>query len=220
MSTYYATLNGIQVTHIDIAIPYYGIWEGDVQLSTPQVITGPVTLIIGDLTLIGSVYRYSSFAGLTSLRLVGGAGGWRKAVTAQAYANPAGVRLSTVMFDVASAVGETVVVGTDAIIGQFYTREANIAQRVLRMLAGAEWYIDVNGVTQVRPRVGVAIGTPLTVIDWDPATNLFDIATEDLAAWMPANTFTAPTVTASQSISMTRIQSRNDGVLRLKVLAS
>ena len=222
MSQLFASVNGQRATVASVTLPYYGLWEGDVQLATPQIITGTVTLVLGNLSLTGAMYRGAPFAGVTYLRLVGGAGGWRKSVPAQAYANPSatGVRLSTVLGDVASAVGERVNLQADQTIGNYYIREVGTASGVLRMLAGSEWYVDNAGVTQIGARPSSAITSPFTVVSWDAGKGLFDIATEDYASWLPGNTFTAPTVPTAHTVSMVRHDVGNDGIMRMKVLAS
>jgi hypothetical protein len=161
----------------------------------------------------------ASFAGSRSVRLVGGYGGWRKQVTAQAYQDPKGVRLSMVLGDAAAAVGEQMAISQDAPIGLNFVREAAPAERVLRQLAGALWYVDPSGVTRLDARDSSAIGSEFQVIMWSGGKGLFQIATEDNAAWMPGRTFTAPTVTEIQTVSMTTLQIDNDGKLRLEVLS-
>lgn len=227
MSGFYASVNGQLATRLSIAIPYYGMWEGDVELATPQVITNPVTLVIGNLTMVGAIVRANTFAGVTYLRLVGGGGGWRKSIVPQAYANPSGVRLSTMLNDLAVNVGEQVNLFADENLGGYFIREGSTsettvrASRILRQLAGDEWWIDTSGVTQVGARpTGTAITSDFSVVSWDPGRGAAEIATEDLASWLPSNTFTAPTVPVTQTISLTRVDIDRVGTMRLKILAT
>jgi hypothetical protein len=216
----FSTCNGFRISTGSICIPLYGTWAGDVKVITPETITNPVTLSFGNLTLMGHVYRSGAFSGIQYVRLVGGAGGWRQTVQAQAYSNPNNVKLSTVLGDAAAAVGEQVNVVTDTTLGSFYIRENAPAERLLRQLAGPLWWMNPAGVTQIGPRSSSAISTAFLVETWDAGTNKFLISTEDYASWMPGNTFTAPTVPNSQTISMTYLGVDDKGTLRLTVLGS
>ena len=101
----FAHVNGIRLVSVSLGMPAYGLWMADVDGDLPGNLTGGVTLVVGNLSLVGSVYRQGSFAGQAKARLVGGYGGWRQDVSAASYSNPAGVRLSTVLLDLAAEQG-------------------------------------------------------------------------------------------------------------------
>lgn len=217
----YASLNGRRIVSGRITIPYYGIWVADILLALSDGITSPATVTIGDLSLVGSIYRAASFTGTRSVRLIGGAGGWRKTLPAQFYQSTGGVRLSMVLGDAAAAVGETVKIATDTSLGTAWTREGGYpAERLLRFLAGPTWWMDNAGVTQVGPRTGGAIGSSFQVINWSGGKGSFEIATETLGDWMPGRTFTSVNVKTAQTVGMTTIDVDNDGKLRLTVLSA
>ena len=222
--TLYASVNGNRVFSGSFTVPFYGTWEGDAGISLPVTLKNPASLVVGNLTLSGSVYRQGVFAGETRAHLVGGGGGWGSVVRSQGYTNTGGVSLTTVLNDVATIVGEKVNVqpnsGQPSIVGQFFTRVNAPASTILSLLAGPEWYVDTTGVTQIGPRASSLITSPFTVVEYDPGHSLFEIATEDPASWMPGNTFSSPTVPVVQTISMTRIDIRNDGIAVLKVLGT
>ena len=218
MSGPFASLNGERLQSAHVTIPYYGAWVADVVLATPDVIPTQSTLTIADLILTGTVYRMASFAGARSARIVGGFGGWRKTVPAQNYQANSGIRLSLVLKDAAAIVGEQVNVANDQTLGTSFTRESAPAERLLRQLAGPEWFVDTKGITQVGPRAGGAVSTPFTVVSWSGARGQFEIATENLSDWLPAKTFTANTVTTTQTVATTTIDMDNDGKLRLHIL--
>lgn len=221
MADQFAQLNGQRITAGNLLIPYYGIWAADVELAAAVVVQPSVTLIIGNLELKGHVFRAADFTGSKSLRIVGGAGGWRKQTTAQPYYSTNGVKKSMVLRDVASSVGESVNVVTDEVIGNFWIRERCIASELLRLLCGDVWWMDEKGVTQVHDRTNTSlIKTNFDVATWSGAAGKFNIATEDLASWLPARTFSSPTVTPVQKISSTSIVINNDGKLRLDVLST
>lgn len=217
----FASLNGQRIISGSITIPYYGIWAGDVTLAVASPMPNPVTLVIGDLTLAGFIYRSASFTASRSARVVGGFGGWRKSIGAQSYQNNAGVTMSMVLKDAAATVGEKVNVPNDQALGTSYVREAAPAERLLRQMAGPEWYIDPSGVTQVGAlRPTGRITSPYNVIDWSGAKGRFEIATENYADWLPGRSFQNVNISVPQAVGMTTFNMENDGTLRLFVLSS
>lgn len=216
MST--VSINGQTAISAAITIPFYGPWSADVVLATTAAIPSSVTLAIGKLSLVGTVYRQSSFSGSRSVRIVGGAGGWRTTLPARGYSNAGGLKLSTVLGDAAREAKETISIPTDRGIGTAYVREKAKGERVLKLLTGGQWWIDPAGVTQLKTRDASAIATPFTVTSWSGGKGKFEIATEDYQDWLPGRTFTSPTVTTSQTISLVTVLLENGGKLRLHVL--
>lgn len=217
----FAELNGNRIISGTVTIPYYGLWTADVALAAAGPLPLLCTLTIGNLTLQGAVYRSASFTQSRSARLVGGFGGWRKNVPAQAYYNPRGINMSLPLRDAAALVGERVQVANDPIVGTSFVREAAPAERLLRLMAGPEWYVDVNGVTQVGTlRATGRITTPFSPIDWSGGKGRFEIATETYADWLPGRSFTSSNISVAQFVGMTTFQMGNDGVVRLFVLSS
>lgn len=220
MSDFYANANGIRVLGGSVLIPYYGAPEAEIRLATADTLTNPVTLTLGNLTLRCAVYRQKAFAGTTTARLVGGAGGWGQTVPAQAYANPAGVKFSLVLRDVAALVGESVTIDTDRTVGLFYVREAAPAQRVLRQLAGELWWIDPRGVTRVGARPATSIESDAVVAMYRGGDGWLEVGTSDPVSWLPGTTYSGPTVPAPITVASTRFGFDNDGKLRLEVLTT
>lgn len=222
MPDQYATLNGERVVAASVTIPYYGIWAGDIMLSETIEITSPCTLVLGNLTVVGSVVRTNTFSGTRSLRLVGGAGGWRKVVPAQAYQNPTGIKLSTLMNDVASLVGEKVNIpkASDVLVGPDFVRENARAQRILRQLVGELWWMDLTGTTQITARTSNQIESDFLVSSYKSNEGRLSIATEDLASWVPANTFNSSTLGGTLTVSSARHVADSKGKLRVEVLTT
>jgi len=216
----FASLSGERVISASICVPYWGAWVADVVLATTATVSGLCTLTAGHLSLTGYAVRAASFTGARGVRLVGGYGGWRNAVTARAYANPGGIRASTVLGDAAIEVGEKVSIASDSTIGNFYVRPAASASVVLRHVAGSLWWIDASGTTQIGPRQSTPITSDLTVVSYSGAEGRFILATEDLAAVVPGRTFTAPTVPQAVTISGVIHELGNDGTARTTVLAT
>jgi hypothetical protein len=218
-------LNGSTVISGSVTIPYYGAWVADVIMASSSAVpTTPMgcSLAIGDLTLVGTAVRTASFSGSRSARIVGGAGGWRKALPAKGYSHPGGLRLSAVLNDVARESGESVAIASalDREIGTSYARESAKAERTIHLLTNGSWWVDPSGKTQITTRDGSAVVSPFTVAGWSGGKGKFDIASEAIATWLPGRTFTAPTVSGTQTVSAVTITAENEGKLRLSVLST
>lgn len=218
----FLSLNGARVTSGHVSIPYYGTWNADFMMpkgTTGLTVGSAVKVTLGNLNLVGTVYRSAAFAGQLKVRCMGGAGGWQKTVTKQQYALDSGVQLSTVLKDLAMLVGETVNIANDSSLGSSFVREAASAGRILRQIAGPLWWVDITGVTQIAPaRPTSTISTAFQVVNYDGDRGLFEIATEDFLAWQPGAMFSNEVVTTPQTISLSTIDTDNNGVLRFTVL--
>lgn len=221
----FASIAGARVVELALLVTYYGAPVATVRTDQPAaalVDGAAVSLVVADLTMQMAVFRSTPFAGMQPARLVGGYGGWMKPVKGQAYDFPdTNISSQFVLNDLALQVGEKVSVASPTGLGALFFVEAAPASRTLRELAGATWWIDPSGVTQVGPRTNTSpITSSFQVIDFDPARDAFTIATENPSDWMPARTFTAPTVAATQTIVSTEIAFDRSGTLRLEVLVA
>lgn len=196
------------------------IWVADLEFPETQPIDATSQLTVGDLALLGTVYRQSDFAGTKSARVVAGYGGWHKSVVGRAYTQPGGVKLSMVAKDLAGEVGEKVAVPNDRVIGDYFIREAGPAHRVLRQLAGRDWYVDDDGTTRIQARPSSPVGGDYLVQSFNGARGELVISTESYTEWRPGNTFSNALVTEPQTISTVRLESTNDGLLRHTILAT
>lgn len=181
-----STLNGIRVTSSKVSIPSWGCWYADVSLDGEHTISGDASLVIADLTLVGTVLSGGPQLGRSTYRIVAGKGGWRQAVARKAYANDAGVKLSTVVTDAAADVGETVgTLSTDR-LGPAYVRQATSASRVLQDIAPQGWYVDEAGVTQIGARAaGELVGSVTRIQPLDKARGKIVLAAESIATILP-----------------------------------
>ncbi len=229
--------NGQRLTALSLMVPFYGIAVADVTLASGIALVSPVTLAVGNLTRRMAIAKapdgtllQRTFAGVTTARLVAGFGTWPTPVRLSPYRAPAGgqVRLSTVLRDLAQATGAnastreqvTLTAGFDRDLGPLYCPETGApAGRILASLAGALWYIDASGVTQIATtRPTVAIKTVANVQEIDGGKGWAQVATEDVAAWAtPGNTYTSPTV-QPLTVRAARVHASGDGVLRVEVL--
>ncbi len=214
------TVNGTRVATASITIPYYGAWSADVTMPSGATIASPVTIVAGDLTLTGTVTRQASFAGDVSARIVAGGAGWRNELPAKGYSHLIGVKLSSLLTDVANECGERISIDTDRTVGNHWARERASGERTLRLLLDGLWWVDGEGVTQTGPRPSSAVATPFTLVSRSPARGSLEVATESLAGWLPGNTFTCNTVADPQTISSVTVEAGNDGKVRLHVLST
>jgi hypothetical protein len=103
-----------------------------------------------------------------------------------AYANDAGVKLSTVIGDAARECGETLGAIPTGTAGPHFVRAEGPAVRVLHELAERAWYVDEAGVTQFgrRPKVTYSGGaTRVTPVDLSRGT--VDLAPTTIADLLP-----------------------------------
>ena len=200
-------------------IPRVGAWTADLQLAGAQAVSGAVPVVIGNLTLLGTVVRSTQYGGQTRARLVGGYGGWRMSVSEQGYGG--GVLLSHVLSDVAAACGEQVA-PTTGLVGSAWTRLQGPASDTLWQLLGQGllpgWYVAPNGVTVPSTWPATTINTPFTVTDQAPDEGRCTIATEDYASWLPGASFTSPLTVGTLVNAGVTYTFDNAGDFRLDVL--
>lgn len=218
--TDWATLNGERVLTGSVMLPRVGAWVGDVSLALSATVASSVVLTFGTLSLVGTIVRAGTYGGSRAYRIVGGAGGWSKALQARSYVNAGGVTSAMVLGDAAREVGETVSIAAPEYLGTSYVRLAGAASRVLAAIA-PDWWVDTKGVTQVgTPRDGSMIASESTLTAMDGAAGIIEIATEDEAAWMPGRTFINPLITNPRTISASRFHFTRDGKSRVEVLTT
>jgi hypothetical protein len=222
MSTFFASVNGQQIVSGTLMIPLIGAWTADVQLATSTPLSGTCTVVIGNLTLNGFVYRSEPYGGQVQARIVAGAGGWRTEVQKQGYGSKSGVKLGTILNDVAGAVMESVNVANNTSVGPAFTRITGAASDVLWQLYAQgiipAWYIDPSGVTQVTAWPSVVVGSSFTVTDQKSDEGLVVVATEDYASWLPGCSFSGPTITGTYNNAGVTYVWDNEGTFRMEVL--
>jgi hypothetical protein len=221
----YTSYANVRVATMSLWVPLLGLWTAQVGMATGDTLPSTGTLQHGNLSLAGAVYRQATIGGQTTALLVGGFGGWGKAVVPRGYNSPFGVFLSTVVNDAAVECGEQVAVVTDRVVGTFWARPTTrqgVCQGgdVLRSAAGSLWWINSAGVVQVGPRTGTAITSDFTVIDWDGGAGVLTVATEDIASWTPSNTFSSAFVSPTQTVAAVRHIVDHDGMGRTRVVVT
>lgn len=224
--SYFATCAGLQVVSGSLMIPLVGAWTADLELAGGEKpLSGPVEVVIGNLTLQGTVYRSELYGGQVQARLVGGAAGWRTQASPQGYGSGTGLKLSTVLSDLAAAVGEKINTVADTNIGNAFARVSfgtSVASDVLWQLIQLGfmkgWYIDQNGVTQAGPWPNKNVASAFTVTDQKPDAGIIEIATEDYVSWMPGCVFTAPQLSGSYTSAGVHYVWEDGGKFRFEVL--
>ena len=179
---------GVLLSSADVSMPEQGIWTARIRLAEDvRLALGARHLLeLGGLVLDGTVIEGASFAGVGDYLVAGGAGGWRRPVTARAYRADNGVQLEQVAQDLATAVGEHVEVPEDRALGAAWTRGAGPAAAALDQLA-ASWYVRADGVTVLGQRPAGTVSAELHVPSFDPArrTAVVVVADEDLGELVP-----------------------------------
>jgi hypothetical protein len=223
--SYFASCAGLQVVSGSLMIPLVGAWTADLSLASDQPVTGQVAVVIGNLTLLGTVYRSDVYGGQVHARIVGGYGGWRTQAPPQGYGSGTGLMLSTVLSDLAGTVGEQLNVVADTNIGSAFARVnfgSSVASDVLwqfvRLGFMPGWYIDPAGVTQTSTWPETQITTPFMPTDQRPDEGVIEIATEDYASWMPGCVFSSPLLAASYTSAGVLYTWGGDGKFRFQVL--
>lgn len=98
--------NGLRVLSAKVLRPAYGVWSARLRIDTPDALTGRVTLVAPNLTLVGTADPMLSgaYQHAAELLVVGGAGGMRKTATARDYV---ATTVGGVLAGLAVAAGET-----------------------------------------------------------------------------------------------------------------
>lgn len=186
MSAPFATMNDHIVTFADVTIPRGGAVSATVRLALPIALTGRVSLVVGDMTIVGTVARGGVAVGDAEYLVIGGANGWHRAVKEKGYRNDAGVKLSTVVQDAAALVGETVEVAEDRRLGAAWTRLDDSASDVLYATSPG-WHVGLDGVTRLAPRKGADVSASYDVTAYHPAARTVELGCETPGAILPGD---------------------------------
>lgn len=221
----YTSYGNVRVATLSLWMPLLGLWTAQVGMATGDTLPATGTLQHGNLALAGAVYRQATIGGQTTALLVGGFGGWGNALSPRGYNSPFGVFLSTIVNDAAVECGEQAAVVTDQIVGTFWARPTSRqgvcrGGDVLRAVAGPSWWVNSAGVVQVGPRTGTTITSDFDVEEWDGGAGIMTVGTEDIASWVPANSFSNAFVKTPQTISAVRHTVDRNGMARVRVVVT
>lgn len=182
-----ATINGHRVTSARVTIPAWGCWYAEVQVDGEHVLSGSVTLVVADLTLVGTVLSGGTTNGRAAYRIVAGAGGWGQTLPKKSYANDATVKVATVLGDAARECGETLeAIDSTERTGPAYVRDEGPASRSLQALSRNGWYVDEAGVTRLGARAaGALVGKVTRENPIDQARGVVVLAADQIATILP-----------------------------------
>ena len=133
-----STLSAQRIVHAHVLVsPSGGAW-GSLKLEQGALpALGFATLTLGYLSLVVSVVRSGYDAPATPRVVVMGGAGWRTLLPAPggAYASPNGVKLSTVLRDLAGLAGEPYDAPAEALLGPAYEWDAATPTQPVRARA-------------------------------------------------------------------------------------
>ena len=201
-----ATCNRLPFQRAEIEIPYRRIWTARVTFTDAA---GPAAgesaeILLGDLRLVGTVIEASSFAGVATARIVGGAGGWRRVPTGLAFQNDANLNTLDIAQALGASVGETVE-GTGDTLGVNWSFDPNSSAASSLDRLGS-WYVREDGVTVLGIRQdGAEVNS--VVEDFDPARSRATIPVEETAliSYLPGNIVRSEALAETLPIRHTRI---------------
>lgn len=182
MTEAFVSVNGVRVSDLELRVANVGPWFAELDLEQEITPSGPATITIDGLELVGTIEpRAAGAFGLRSkIRVIGGAGAWSKTIPAKGYHNDSGVKALNVAQDLARELGEELGVFTPTRdrLGKDFARPEGLAATVLEDIAGgAPWWVDYNGNTHVgqRPATTADVNA-YEVLAYDPRSRLVTLS--------------------------------------------
>lgn len=217
----FIAIGGTAVSALTLRVAPVGPWVAEVELATPAPLAGAVVLSIGDTELHGTVTETAEFALQAGARIVGGAGGWGRTLSARGYHNDAGVKALLLAEDAARDCGEQLgsFAPTLERIGLDYARGEVTASTVLEYAAGgAPWWVDYDGVTHVGVRPSVDLSPSAYVLQtYDARERVGVLALDDIAALTIGSVITDERIDTPQTVHDLELVVRGDAPLRATV---
>jgi hypothetical protein len=197
-----SNLDGRNLSDLHLHVPTAGGWYATAHLQTgAPAATGRATLTIGDLALPGTVTDSYLDAPNRAMVVVEGGAGWKRLLPAPgaSYASASGVRLSTVLADLARVAGEPYDAPTETTVGTIYGWDSSVERpvRVRHVLDDlvsrkilATWRMPPTGRTRFDawPALPPADAQGV-IVDRDMALGVRDVVVHgSVAAWLPGAT--------------------------------
>lgn len=192
---------GSAVIHeLGLRYPHAGSWRADVVLTTSELPTAETTLTIGDLTLQkGGVMRAGLDPGNRARVVVVGGLGWHSLVEQPiSFQSDGGVRLSSVLSEIAKRAKQTIEQPADSTIGSHYecvasrpgepVRWIDVLDALARDGYVAPWRVDPDGVTRFGVRAAAEVKARATVLHADAEAGVITYGLDDPATFLPGNT--------------------------------
>jgi len=195
-----ATLAGISVDRAHVIIGRYGSWRADVVMTSGEAPTGAAVLEVSGLELTGTVLSSGLDSPERPRAVVVGAPGWEaELVEPMSYRSDAGVRLATVLKDLASRAGEPIEQPTDAPIGSHFHAPASSSWRrvllrdVLTTLTRLghlpAWRVDPDGVTRFGDRTPSEATARAVELERDAGLGRRRLGIDEPSAFLPGATY-------------------------------
>lgn len=213
-------LNDAPIQHATVRVPAYGAWTATVAVAGPLVLAegARATLIVGDLTLIGTVSAGGTYAEQATYQIVGGNAKWSALVLAFTHRSDLGVTVAEAAAALCSAAGELGVVleaGAERPLGYAWLRRGGLASDALAELVGSSWWVAVDGVTHLGPRPSTSIQPAnVNVLAYEVALRRATVALTDdaLAQLQPGVAVTLPGLPAPLQIGGVTIRVEAEAV--------
>ncbi len=194
-------INGANAPKAEIYQPRYGSWWADVETDNDAVLSGDVTLTIGDMTLAGTIKEGGVSDGTGRWHVRGGLA-WDTVIAERPYQSDAnaGVRLRTVLTDAArdcGAFAAGVDLPTDTRVGSSYSRVAGSGRSTLDALLPygcPPWYVSTAGRTVFARRAATDITAVARVRRRNLAHGLRWVSVDEYAPWIPGGVFEGATL--------------------------
>lgn len=147
------TVAGLPVLRGDVLLPRVGAWSADLILDADEAPSGVVALeSVAGARLVGFVERANATEGRVEVRLRGGRGQLTRELAPVAYRPVGGVRVRTILEDLARESGEELSPNIATEITETFlpawSRERGTTARALRAIAAAlscSWRFDPDG---------------------------------------------------------------------------
>lgn len=181
------SLAGTSATGLRLTLPAWGLWWADVTTEDDAGLSvgDTASLDVTGTACACAVVAAGVVEGRGAYRLVGGVGGWGQTVVRRGYQDDLGVRVSTVLSDVASTVGETLADVPTTRLGTRFARPAGPASAVLALVADRAWYVGLDGVTRFGARAASTYTGDAPRTRLDPAGSIVELATESIDELVP-----------------------------------
>lgn len=202
-----STVAGLPIDRVELNVPLRGAWHADMTLTSGAPPTGQVHLVIGELDMLGTVLddQAGNDAPDRPHLTVVGAPGWdRLLLRPLSYRADSGVRLASVLADLATLAGEPIEQPTSRSIGTSFCAVASSTRAVVRLrdvLATMQrsghvepWRVDPDGVTRFGDRVGVEVSSRAIEMSRNAAVGMRRVGIDDPSDFLPGNTLGGTTI--------------------------
>lgn len=179
-------INGLPLLRATVIIPRHGIWTADVQVQSSDTISGEVTIELGGLVMRGTIEHGAPYRSRGWYRVLGGKATWRDTLPGRSYRNEPGVKVSTIVSDVARESSEPVQGDLPKTrVGPGYVRTRGAPARALDAASPSGWYVDELGITRLGSRPAVPFAQPYVLIDSRPDAKRILVAAESIVGLVP-----------------------------------